>query len=365
MLLAMVSASQSVGAWNLRQLRRQFSETARKASDIRVKLSHIKKEEKTAVVRLRESEHRLHATQSALVDVRTQLDSTRHQLSKTKSELDAIERSLKDRNDKLASRLISNYRLGNSGYLSVVLGSADFTDLLNRGHIVRKFVDTDVDLINGFKRDKEAAQEHKTALEFQEKKRADLEHQQSILTHQAFVEKIERAQTLQEVSQERAKYEQMLAELEKNSQQIEAMIRRMEQTPQGRKRLAQAWHGNFSLPVNGSISSGFGMRFHPVIHRYKLHTGVDIRCPIGTPIHAAGNGVVIYAGWYGAYGNCVIIDHGGGVTTLYGHQSRVAVGVGASVSKGQVIGYSGSTGWSTGPHCHFEKRVHGTPVNPL
>jgi murein DD-endopeptidase MepM/ murein hydrolase activator NlpD len=107
------------------------------------------------------------------------------------------------------------------------------------------------------------------------------------------------------------------------------------------------------------------MRYHPIVGRYKLHTGVDIACSIGTPIHAAAAGVVILAGTDRAYGNLVMIDHGGGVTTLYGHQSRLAVSTGATVKKGQIIGYSGNTGWSTGPHCHFEVRKHGVPVNPL
>jgi murein DD-endopeptidase MepM/ murein hydrolase activator NlpD len=111
-------------------------------------------------------------------------------------------------------------------------------------------------------------------------------------------------------------------------------------------------------PVNGPVVSPFGMRWG------RLHAGIDIAVPYGTPIHAAASGTVIYAGWMGGYGNFVIVDHGGGLATGYAHQSSIAVG-GGSVSQGQVIGYVGCTGHCFGPHLHFEVRVNGTPVDPL
>jgi murein DD-endopeptidase MepM/ murein hydrolase activator NlpD len=117
--------------------------------------------------------------------------------------------------------------------------------------------------------------------------------------------------------------------------------------------------GGLAWPVSGVITSGFGMRWG------SLHPGIDIAAPIGTPIHAAASGTVIYAGWEGGYGNFTMIDHGGGLVTCYGHQSAIAVSSGQSVSQGQVIGYVGSTGFSTGPHLHFEVRVNGSPVDPM
>ena len=119
-------------------------------------------------------------------------------------------------------------------------------------------------------------------------------------------------------------------------------------------------------PVYGyTITSSFGMRVHPVTGVYKLHTGIDIPATTGTPIRAAESGQVITASYQGAYGNCVIIDHGNGYSTLYGHQSSIAVSVGDTVTRGQTIGYVGSTGYSTGPHLHFEIRVNGSPQDPL
>lgn len=112
-------------------------------------------------------------------------------------------------------------------------------------------------------------------------------------------------------------------------------------------------------PVRGPISSPFGPRMG------GFHPGIDIAVGTGTPIHAARSGTVIYAAWLGGYGNCVIIDHGGGFSTLYAHQSQLGSVAGEGVSRGEVIGYVGSTGHSTGPHLHFETRVGSTPRNPM
>ncbi|HUG85317.1 MAG TPA: peptidoglycan DD-metalloendopeptidase family protein, partial [Euzebya sp.] len=125
-----------------------------------------------------------------------------------------------------------------------------------------------------------------------------------------------------------------------------------------------AGSGRFILPVGGRISSEFGYRIHPISGASRLHAGIDIAAPGGTPIGAAGAGTVVSVGWRGGYGNAVIIDHGGGIATLYAHQSRTAASVGQSVSQGQIIGYVGTTGYSTGNHLHWEVRVNGAPTNP-
>jgi murein DD-endopeptidase MepM/ murein hydrolase activator NlpD len=128
--------------------------------------------------------------------------------------------------------------------------------------------------------------------------------------------------------------------------------------------LPQSGSHQLHRPVPGAITSGFGSRLHPILGYTRPHTGVDMHASAGTPIEAAASGTVVMAGWNGGYGNCVIIDHGNGLATLYGHQSRLAVSVGDHVSTGQVIGYVGSTGLATGPHLHFEVRKFGTPVDP-
>ena len=123
--------------------------------------------------------------------------------------------------------------------------------------------------------------------------------------------------------------------------------------------VAPSGSGVLGWPVSGPVTSGFGVRWG------RMHEGIDIAVGEGTPVRAAAAGVVIYAGWMGGYGNLVVVDHGNGLSTAYGHNSSLAVSVGQSVTAGGTISYSGSTGHSTGPHVHFEVRVAGSPVDPL
>ena len=128
---------------------------------------------------------------------------------------------------------------------------------------------------------------------------------------------------------------------------------------------AKAGGGVLSWPVVGEVTSGFGYRVHPIFNVRRMHTGVDIDADMGAPIKASDAGVVVSAGWQGGYGKCIVITHGGGLATLYGHASELLVAAGDTVKRGEVIGKVGSTGYSTGPHLHFEVRVNGSPVDPL
>jgi murein DD-endopeptidase MepM/ murein hydrolase activator NlpD len=122
--------------------------------------------------------------------------------------------------------------------------------------------------------------------------------------------------------------------------------------------------GVLSWPVSGTITSPFGYRRSPFGSGMEFHQGLDIAAPMGTTVQAAAGGTVISAGWYGGYGNYVLIDHGGGMATGYGHLSQIFVSAGQQIQKGQAIGAVGSTGMSTGPHLHFEVRLHGKPTDP-
>ncbi len=162
---------------------------------------------------------------------------------------------------------------------------------------------------------------------------------------------------LQSVRAQIDHFETELAGLEREQGRIEDLIRREQST-------GGSAPGAFTRPVGGPITSPFGYRTHPILGTRRLHTGIDMGAAFGTPIVAAAGGRVILASYYGGYGNTVIVDHGGGTTTLYAHQSRLAVSQGSSVSGGQTVGYVGSTGLSTGPHLHFEVRKNGVPVDP-
>lgn len=363
-LVAAAAVSPVMGATNLTQLRQQWNKTARDMDQIRAMLRPIKAKQRTYTHQLTVAQNRLEITRRSLRDIQSQLRDTRLELEQVREELTEAERRLDERRELLATRLIDTYKHGSVSYLNVVLGAGDFWDLLNRGYIVRSIVQKDSELMEQIRQDKEQIEAYKVQLEEKERVRAELEREHLALTHSARSQAVECRQILTEINRDRVKYEQALAELEQTSSEIGAMIRRMQARPQSPGSSSRIFGGRFIMPVVGRKTSGFGMRFHPILKQHRLHTGVDYAAPTGTPIKAAAKGEVIYSGTMRGYGNTVIIDHGSNVQTVYAHCSRLLTRAGATVNQGQVIAHVGSTGWSTGPHLHFEVRRNGVPVNP-
>ena len=167
---------------------------------------------------------------------------------------------------------------------------------------------------------------------------------------------------IDKLQRDRRAYERAERELQRQSDNLATMISKTT------KDSGVVVTGGFLMPVTGRISSPYGWRTHPVFKSRKFHTGIDIAAAMGTPIKASNAGKVIYSGWYGGYGRVVILDHGSctgaPTTTLYAHMSKEKVVVGQNVTRGQTIGLVGSTGYSTGPHLHFEVRINGKHQNP-
>jgi murein DD-endopeptidase MepM/ murein hydrolase activator NlpD len=279
--------------------------------------------------------------------------------------IDANEKKLKSRRRMLAMRLRSNYERGHSGYMSVLLGSRDLHDYMSRSYYVERVVDNDVKLLDEIKTARLQLARDKKDLDGKTAEvktlTASLEDDQAQFSqdHRA------KEEMLTEIKEDGEKMSEALEAMEHASNTLESDLRALAQTPRGRARQQKAWTGSFIRPANGPITSRFGSRYHPVLHRTRMHTGVDIGAGHGSAIYAADGGEVIFAGYRNGYGNTVLVDHGGGVVTLYGHCSSLGVSVGQSVRKGQVIARVGSTGLATGPHLHFEVRRNGTPVDPL
>jgi murein DD-endopeptidase MepM/ murein hydrolase activator NlpD len=163
------------------------------------------------------------------------------------------------------------------------------------------------------------------------------------------------------ISTEKKEIESALEDLEKESQKIEEELLRLNPNTQ------YLGSGKYTWPTPGysRITSAYGMRRHPILKTNRMHTGVDIGAPYGVTIVSVDHGQVVKVGWYGGYGRVVMIDHGRGIVTMYAHTSASLVNVGDAVKKGQGIAKIGTTGWSTGPHLHFEVRVNGKHANPM
>jgi len=274
------------------------------------------------------------------------------------------ERRLAGRRRVLAFRLRQAYQQGRDGYMHVLLKSRSMREYMSRSYYVERIVGADIRLIAAIRADERRLRADRATLERQEAEqrtlRSELATQSAV--YRSSVER--KRDLLADVRSTRRSLEEALDVLEDASREITARIRALQQTPRGRARMLRAWTGRFVRPADGPITSGFGMRYHPILHRRRMHTGVDIGARYGSPIAAAADGEVIMASYMRGYGNTVIIDHGGGVTTLYAHCSALLVRGGQSVRQGRTIARVGSTGLSTGPHLHFEVRHNGTPVNP-
>lgn len=303
---------------------------------------------------------------------RIQLDKD---ITKTEAELKAAQARLQSREKVFYKRVRDIYINGRLSYLDVVIGSKDFSDFANRMEMLKRILQSDMDLINTIKTEREEIASKKAKLEADRAKVLELEkvaqEKQNVINQK----KAERQAVLERAMNDRDTAERAYNELMASSASITAML---QQRAAERAAAAAAasqgggggatWvqgTGQLSAPVNAPITSNFGWRIHPIYGTRRLHAGTDFGVDEGTPVHAADGGVVVEAGWVSGYGYTVIIDHGNGMSTLYAHNSDVAVSPGQTVSKGQVVSYSGNTGGSTGPHLHFEVRINGEPTDPM
>ena len=328
--------------------------------------------------RLGSIEGDLAATGQKIAQVESKLERTRARLDRLRAELRAKRIELKIAENRLATqqaafeqRLVVLYKANDLSYLDVLLRSSDFDDLVGRFRVVHDLVGGENDLLGRLEAARAAVEDERAALDEKQEEAAlaavELEEERATLAalraaqqeqrDAVYAARQDKAGTLAAANADLAELERQEDELLAQSQSLAAIINGNSGGGNGT--------GSMMWPVNGTVTSGFGYRIHPILGKRILHTGIDIAAGSGTAIWAADGGKVIYATWVSGYGNTVAIDHGGGISTLYAHQSSMAVSYGQTVKKGAVIGYVGSTGYSTGPHLHFEVRVNGTPVDPM
>jgi murein DD-endopeptidase MepM/ murein hydrolase activator NlpD len=311
------------------------------------------------------------AVDAKLTTTREKLGLLRRQLRLKRLELDKAEKKLALEQVYFQKRLVITYKTSDLTYVDVVLESTSFEDLITRVSVVRSFIGGGNDLVGRLQTARDTVDSEKQALAGKESAVhnavADLQERSDELAALRAAQAAQQAASLalrQQKNGTLSAVEGDLALLERQENELLAESNTLTGVINGSSG-GGGGTGSLMWPVNGPVTSPFGWRIHPILGVKKFHTGIDIGVGYGTPIHAADSGTVIYATWMGGYGNVIIIDHGRGISTLYAHQSSLAVGSGAKVSRGQVVGYVGSTGFSTGPHLHFEVRLNGNPVDPM
>jgi murein DD-endopeptidase MepM/ murein hydrolase activator NlpD len=312
------------------------------------------------------TEKRLSRVQDDLDAQRAELLEVRDQLQQARDRLERLRRELATAREVLAARLVEIYKADTPDVLTVVLESDGFGDLLERAEFLERISSQDREIVDEVRRLRDSAEEQATRLaKLEEREQLAAE---AILRDRDQIASVrnqlvgsradlrgarnDRATLLAGVREHRHDLEGDLAALEREQARVMSAL-------QGAPAPVRQGSGQLVWPVNGPVVSGFGQRWG------RLHAGVDIAVPSGTPIRAADSGRVVLMGWVGGYGNYTCIQHTGSLSTCYAHQSSFATSNGASVSQGQVIGSVGCTGHCFGDHLHFETRVNGSPVDPM
>jgi murein DD-endopeptidase MepM/ murein hydrolase activator NlpD len=353
-----------------------------KAQQTHSRLGAKRAELATVTVRYNDLQRQLAETNVAIANVNdriagldAQAASTQRRVAWNTIQLDAARRSLELHDRMLDRRLVDIYENGDVSYVNVLLSSRSFSDFVERWEDLRLLIAANERAI----RERRAAEAQVAAVE------SDLERQQMALQQQENEQAearsqlnglaSERTNLVALASQQRKQVAGEVAQMEDLSaaeeSELEGLIQERQRELEAQRRAAGiasgvegGASGMFSWPVTGTITSPFGWRSNPFGGAPEFHQGLDIAAPTGTTVTAAASGTVIMAQWYGGYGNYILIDHGGGYSTGYGHLSAIYVSNGQTVQKGQAIGAVGSTGESTGPHLHFEVRINGKPVDP-
>jgi murein DD-endopeptidase MepM/ murein hydrolase activator NlpD len=316
--------------------------------------------------------------QAALEGAQGRLDDVGSRQLAAEARLSDTQGRLADARNRLAERAIAAYtgEKGTARYADLLLRVRSVRELAAASAYVQAALADERDTIRRYEslkgqvgnlrdtldRDRTQARGQRDVVATQEQDLSSRRQAEDNVRQQVAAEVAKQNDLLAQLRARKAEFQGQIAALQRQSDSLAAQLHGR----QAGQALVPSGHGVLAVPIPGApITSGFGPRVHPIYGDVRMHNGIDFGASTGTPIHAAADGVVVSAGPFGGYGNATVIDHGNGLATLYAHQSSIIVSSGQRVSRGQVIGYVGSTGFSTGPHLHFEVRVRGTPVDPM
>ncbi len=361
--------AQSQALENLRQQRDQVDQQLKiyDQTDQRYRTA-----EDQADQQLRDLSKTIQGTDAWISNTEYQLSEAERRLNQLEADLSHNRQTYEQARTAAVGRLQVMQRQQQAQGWALLLQSQNLNDFLDRRHRLKQVYQADSAMLIALEETSADLVAQQEGIE-QQKNSISLLRQQLLASRQQYSAQVQQqSEMMTRLQENRGALSAAINQLDKDSANLTELILERVAAEGGDSKMAReealraARSSNRMVrPSSGPITSQFGRRFHPILGYSRFHAGTDFGAAYGSPIRAAESGVVIFAGWYGGYGNAVIIDHGGGVTTLYGHASRLNVREGDAVQKGSAIAAIGTTGLSTGPHLHFEVRQSGEPTDPM
>lgn len=349
---------------SLEELQQQQRKIETERSNIDQKQDQMQRQERSAQQKLGTAQSSVQATAAEISAHERQIQQANQRLKRLEQELTKAESTYQVQQKSTVARLRFLQRQGGSDGLAVLLQSKDLNDFLDRRYQLQRVYQSDRQILAQLKIETDVLTQRRRVVESQKNELA-------LMTQQLMAQKLDFQQEaksqqdlIQRLRLDRKALEAAEDQLAKDSDNIAILIQQQLGVFNPSIHLRRG-KGVLSYPSDAPLTSGFGYRMHPILGYTKFHSGLDFGADYGAPIRAAAPGKVLFAGWYGGYGQTVILDHGSHISTLYGHADEIYVSAGQIIQRGTPIAAVGSTGLSTGPHLHFEVRVSGEPIDPL
>jgi murein DD-endopeptidase MepM/ murein hydrolase activator NlpD len=346
---------------NVKDLKNEQKDIDKKIDQKANEIKNLEKQTKSVSKQIEDLDTKLDDATIQISNVEKELEDLSLNIEATELELVEAEENIDEKKDMFNKRLRVMYKTGKVGYLEVLLASSSVKDFLSRQDMIKAIAKHDTELISYMKEQRDIVDTKKVELETKRKEvelsKTKLEVRRSDLAKATR----EKEDLMGRLAKDLKTLEAEVDKLNDYAKEIESKIVKLQ------KNTGPYSGGKMEWPVPGysRISSPYGYRNHPILKTKKFHTGIDIPSPTGTNIVAGSAGEVIYSGTLGGYGKTIMIDHGGGIVTLYGHNSKLIASVGDNVKRGDTVAKCGSTGMSTGPHSHFEVRKDGAYQDPM